>query len=66
MLLSGLTISGVTHGLDLAGVGANAVLGGVKAREHEFDIVGFATLAIVSGLGGIIRDSCSSMARPWP
>jgi uncharacterized membrane protein YeiH len=43
--------------LDLTGVLANAVLGGVIARAERLDPVGFGTLAIVSGLGGgIIRD----------
>lgn len=43
--------------LDLTGVFANAVLGGVIARSARLDPVGFAVLAIVSGLGGgIIRD----------
>lgn len=43
--------------LDLSGVLANAVLGGALARRHHFDPVGFAVLALVSGLGGgIIRD----------
>jgi uncharacterized membrane protein YeiH len=65
MLLSGVTISGATHVLDLSGVAANAVLGGVKAREHRFDIVGFATLALVSGLGGgIIRDTLLQHGPP--
>lgn len=43
--------------LDLAGVFANAVLGGALARRYRFDPIGFAVLATVSGLGGgIIRD----------
>ncbi|MFC8500780.1 trimeric intracellular cation channel family protein [Pedococcus sp. NPDC057267] len=43
--------------LDLAGVFANAVLGGVIARRERLDPIGFATLAVLSGLGGgIIRD----------
>ena len=43
--------------LDLAGVFANAVLGGVIARRERLDPVGFATLAVLSGLGGgILRD----------
>jgi len=59
------TLETLTHGLDIAGVGANAVLGGVKAREHRFDIVGFATLAITSGLGGgIIRDTLLQHGPP--
>jgi uncharacterized membrane protein YeiH len=43
--------------LDLTGVFANAVLGGVIARGARLDPVGFAVLAIFSGLGGgLIRD----------
>ena len=43
--------------LDLIGVFANAMLGGVIARATRLDALGFATLAILSGLGGgIIRD----------
>ena len=43
--------------LDLTGVLANAVLGGVIARSARLDPVGFAILAILSGLGGgVIRD----------
>jgi uncharacterized membrane protein YeiH len=64
-VLTGVTVTDVTHGLDLAGVAANSVLGGVKAREHHFDIVGFATLALVSGLGGgIIRDTLLQHGPP--
>ncbi len=43
--------------LDLIGVFANAILGGVIARAARLDPIGFGTLAILSGLGGgIIRD----------
>ena len=43
--------------LDLTGVFANAVLGGVIARKEKLDLFGFATLAVLSGLGGgVIRD----------
>lgn len=42
---------------DLAGVLANAILGGLLARSKKFDPVGFLALAIMSGLGGgMIRD----------
>jgi uncharacterized membrane protein YeiH len=65
VLLTSVTVGDATHGLDLAGVAANAVLGGVKAREHHFDIVGFVTLALVSGLGGgIIRDTLLQHGPP--
>lgn len=43
--------------VDVMGVVANGLLGGAVARSKRFDIVGFATLAIISGLGGgMIRD----------
>lgn len=50
--------------VDVTGVVANGLLGGAVARSRRFDIVGFATLAIISGLGGgMIRDVLLS-ARP--
>lgn len=43
--------------VDVMGVVANGLLGGAVARSRRFDLVGFATLAIISGLGGgMIRD----------
>ena len=43
--------------IDLLGVLANAILGGLIARNERFDPVGFVTLAIMTGLGGgMIRD----------
>ncbi|WP_081882361.1 trimeric intracellular cation channel family protein [Cryobacterium sp. MLB-32] len=51
--------------VDLAGVLANAVLGGVAARSARLDIVGFVVLAIMSGLGGgIIRDTLLQQGPP--
>jgi uncharacterized membrane protein YeiH len=51
--------------LDLTGVFANAVLGGTIARAERFDPVGFATLAILSGLGGgMIRDTLLQHGTP--
>src|SRR4051812_12718570 len=51
--------------LDLVGVFANALLGGAVARRHGFDAVGFAALAIVSGLGGgLIRDTLLQRGTP--
>jgi hypothetical protein len=51
--------------LDLTGVFANALLGGAVARRHGFDPVGFAALAIVSGLGGgLIRDTLLQRGTP--
>ena len=50
-------VSDVTRVLDLAGVAANAILGGAIARQHRFDVVGLVALAVISGLGGgIVRD----------
>jgi uncharacterized membrane protein YeiH len=52
-------------GFDLTGVLANAVLGGVMARAERLDPVGFATLAILSGLGGgLIRDTLLQHGTP--
>lgn len=43
--------------LELAAVFTGALLGGLAAAEHDLDILGIATVAIVAGLGGgIIRD----------
>lgn len=42
---------------DVAGVLCNGILGGRLARTRGFDFVGFAILAIMSGMGGgIVRD----------
>lgn len=42
---------------DLAGVLANAFLGGLAARRARLDLVGFVTVAVVCGLGGgMLRD----------
>jgi uncharacterized membrane protein YeiH len=55
----------VLRGLDLTGVFANALLGGAVARRMRFDAIGFAALAIVSGLGGgIIRDTLLQHGTP--
>ncbi len=43
--------------VDLTGVLANGILGGVVARERRFDPVGFVVLAFLSALGGgLLRD----------
>jgi uncharacterized membrane protein YeiH len=55
--VTGDTVTDALRVLDLIGVFANAMLGGVIARAARLDALGFATLAILSGLGGgIIRD----------
>jgi uncharacterized membrane protein YeiH len=52
-----VSVADALRALDLTGVLANAVLGGVIARSERLDPVGFAILAIFSGLGGgLIRD----------
>jgi uncharacterized membrane protein YeiH len=59
------SVSDVLRWLDLTGVLANAILGGVIARTARLDPVGFATLAILSGLGGgIIRDTLLQHGPP--
>lgn len=51
------TVTDALRWLDLTGVLANALLGGLVARSVKLDPVGFAILAILSGLGGgLIRD----------
>jgi uncharacterized membrane protein YeiH len=51
--------------IDLIGVLANAILGGVLARRERLDPVGFAVLAIASGLGGgLIRDTLLQRGTP--
>lgn len=55
----------VLLGVDLAGVLANAILGGIAARSARLDIVGFVILAVMSGLGGgIIRDTLLQQGTP--
>ncbi len=55
--LSPAAISEVTRALDLAGVFANGLLGGVLARGRELDLYGFLVIGVISGLGGgILRD----------
>lgn len=57
VVVIGPSVTEALRWLDLTGVLANAVLGGVIARSARLDPVGFATLAILSGLGGgVIRD----------
>ena len=59
-----VTVPELVRVLDLTGVFANALLGGAVARSHGLDPVGFAALAIVSGLGGgIIRDTLLQRGR---
>ena len=60
-----MALTDVIRFVDLAGVIANAILGGVAARTARLDIVGFVILAIMSGLGGgIIRDTLLQRGTP--
>lgn len=55
--MTGDGVTEVFRVLDLSGVFANAVLGGLIARQEKLDPIGFATLAVLSGLGGgVLRD----------
>lgn len=59
------TIDELFRAVDLLGVLANAVLGGVLARQSRLDPIGMATLAILSGLGGgLIRDTLLQRGTP--
>lgn len=59
------TLGELSRAIDLAGVFANAVLGGVVARQMRMDPVGFVVLAILSGLGGgVLRDTLLQHGPP--
>lgn len=63
--VTGVVVPDVFRALDLTGVFANAVLGGVIARRAKLDPVGFAVLAVLSGLGGgLIRDTLLQHGTP--
>jgi uncharacterized membrane protein YeiH len=65
MPVSDAVLQPLFSGIDLTGVLANAVLGGLMARAERLDPVGFATLAILSGLGGgLIRDTLLQHGPP--
>jgi uncharacterized membrane protein YeiH len=52
-------------GLDLTGVLANAIIGGLLARSERLHPVGFIALALLSGLGGgMIRDTLLQHGTP--
>jgi uncharacterized membrane protein YeiH len=60
-----VVVSDLLRALDLTGVFANAVLGGVIARRTKLDPVGFAVLAVLSGLGGgLLRDTLLQRGTP--
>ena len=51
--------------VDLTGVLANGILGGVVARHRKLDAVGFVFLAIITALGGgLIRDTLLNVGQP--
>jgi uncharacterized membrane protein YeiH len=57
--------SALYSAVDLGGVLANGVLGGVLARQLKFDPVGFVVLAVLSGLGGgVLRDTLLQNGPP--
>ena len=65
MEVSDEAVLGTFRVIDLTGVFANAILGGVVARAERLDPVGFAVLAILSGLGGgLIRDTLLQKGTP--
>src|SRR3954466_10804528 len=65
MAVADAAITETFRAIDLTGVFANAVLGGVLARRARLDPVGFAALAIMSGLGGgVIRDTLLQHGTP--
>jgi uncharacterized membrane protein YeiH len=65
MTVAGGTVSDLFRWLDLTGVFANALLGGVIARRERLDPVGFAALAVLSGLGGgLLRDTLLQRGTP--
>ena len=65
MTLSADSLTEIIRFVDLAGVVANAILGGIAARSARLDVVGFLILAIMSGLGGgMIRDTLLQHGTP--
>jgi uncharacterized membrane protein YeiH len=65
MAVSDAAISQGLRWIDLTGVFANAILGGVVARSERLDPVGFGVLAILSGLGGgLLRDTLLQRGAP--
>jgi uncharacterized membrane protein YeiH len=65
MAASAAALNELFRGVDLTGVLANATLGGVVARTERLDAIGFAIIAILSGLGGgMIRDTLLQHGTP--
>ncbi|MFI2641101.1 trimeric intracellular cation channel family protein [Streptomyces sp. NPDC018610] len=64
-LLTPERVSEATRALDLTGVFANGMLGGVLARDRDLDLFGFLVIGVISGLGGgIIRDTLLQHGTP--
>lgn len=58
-------VGDLLRALDLVGVLANALVGGVIARQEKLDPVGFVVLAVLSGLGGgLLRDTLLQAGTP--
>lgn len=65
LIVDGPAVDEVFRTVDLIGVFGNAAIGAAVARAERLDPVGFATLAILSGLGGgIIRDTLLQQGPP--
>ena len=59
------TILALYQTLDLIGVVLNGAIGGSIARQRNFDIIGFAFLALFSALGGgMLRDTLMQRGTP--
>ena len=60
-----MRIETITTALDLAGVSANALLGGAAARSRRLDLFGYVVIGLVAGLGGgVIRDLLLQQGPP--
>lgn len=56
-LVTLLTTTNLYRFVDVVGVVANGLLGGIVARQMRFDIIGFMAISMISGLGGgVLRD----------
>jgi uncharacterized membrane protein YeiH len=63
--MSNVVVTELFRAVDLSGVFANAILGGVVARRTGLDPIGFLVLAVLSGLGGgLIRDTLLQRGTP--
>ncbi len=64
-MLTDLTPTTLFRVVDVTGVLANGLLGGMVARANGFDPIGFLFLAFVTGLGGgLLRDVMLDAGRP--